>query len=413
MIPKDWGNATVYDPFLADVTAQCLIQTGRITIPQSVLNRLGWWQIALQAPNYASSLVIQKYDFATYEWLNSTSFRVGNTTRASISIERGSSFPAVVNYVNATWALPNGTPWSLEKLGPSTNGTVRTSSHVIDASASGNWELTVAWTNGTEVAYADSHFVVYHRATIAPIYPLIETEDGQVVAEVLRYADAETGEYLTDDSATVAANWSVAKVTFVPNLAKKWWEADLNTSLIAPGAHIVRVNASMAYFDNSWCAFVVRSYIRTRLTSPNVPWTNSGWNQTSALTFLFEAYNHASGLWIPVTNTSGDILLYTNWSLGAWRAEESSTSGVYAVFIDTGALPAGNWVLNITIAKSNYQTGHALLTLIVSRPLIKAAVDGTGPHSVLRVGKATSFTLRYHVLNGTTGISGATVLSFR
>jgi hypothetical protein len=45
--PTDWENATVFDPFLNDVTSQCTLGIGFVTIPESLLDILGWWKVEL------------------------------------------------------------------------------------------------------------------------------------------------------------------------------------------------------------------------------------------------------------------------------------------------------------------------------------------------------------------------------
>jgi hypothetical protein len=49
--PTDWENATIYSPFSIDVTTQCQISEGRVLIPTSLLDDLGWWEVDLQSPN--------------------------------------------------------------------------------------------------------------------------------------------------------------------------------------------------------------------------------------------------------------------------------------------------------------------------------------------------------------------------
>lgn len=54
--PIDWENLTVSDPFLSDLTSTCTIDSGYLFVPTSIINRLGWWEVKLESPNYAKSI---------------------------------------------------------------------------------------------------------------------------------------------------------------------------------------------------------------------------------------------------------------------------------------------------------------------------------------------------------------------
>ncbi|MFX1485127.1 MAG: hypothetical protein ACFFCP_18255, partial [Promethearchaeota archaeon] len=66
--PRDWKNITVLDPFLSDVTTSCALDTVSITIPEFLLDRLGWWKITCDAPNYAYSAEVERYDSGLPGW---------------------------------------------------------------------------------------------------------------------------------------------------------------------------------------------------------------------------------------------------------------------------------------------------------------------------------------------------------
>jgi len=364
--PWDWANATVLDPFSADVTAQCSIGPGLVTVPQSVLSLLGWWQVTLQAPNYLKAVVTQKYNSQSSSWSNESSFRSDNVTRALVNIGTQESVPEDLSNVNATWVLPNGSVWADESLSGGASGWISSSSHVIDSWAAGSWSVIVSWSNGSEIAYGNVLLGVYHRATLFAVYDEIETDAGLVITSLVRLTDSETGRYLMDDSVSVVGNWSGADTVFLPNVGKNWWEGSFDTSLVEPGLYVVRVNASRPYYDGSYCLFVIRSTAETRLASPNSPWSSCAWNSTLQLTFAYEVLDFESHVWIPVTNSSGDVHAGLNWTAGHWSVSRNETLGVYVFIVDTGSQPSGNWLLNFTFTKPAHQPQQLLIMLLVS-----------------------------------------------
>jgi hypothetical protein len=266
--PTDWETPLVYNPFLNDVTGQCIISTGRITLPTSILDRLGWWQIILEAPNYAKSISIQKYNDSSGVWDNSTQFRSGNTTRTQVTLGTDISTPDLSNPINLTWSLPNASIWSEESLTGGFNGQVNSTSWMLGAlnTSAGQWSVSVSWTNGTEVAYGTASFDMYHTATLTPKYAEIQTESGLVVTNFLYYVDADNSEYLMDEVATIEGNWSSSTLAFNPNLLHNWWETNFDTAAVGGGVHLVIVNASRPYFDNVSCLFAIESTLLTEFT---------------------------------------------------------------------------------------------------------------------------------------------------
>jgi hypothetical protein len=291
-IPTDWENPLVYNPFLNDVTGQCIISTGRITLPTSILDRLGWWQITLEAPNYAKSISIQKYNESSGLWDNGILFRTGNTTRTQVTLGTDVSTPNLSNPVNLTWSLPNASIWSEESLTGGFNGQVNSTSWVLGAlnTSAGEWSVSIYWTNGTEVAYGTASFDMYHTATLTPKHAEIQTESGLVVTNFLYYIDVDNGEYLMDEVATIEGNWSSSTLTFNPNLLHNWWETDFDTAAVGGGVHLVIVNASRPYFDNVSCQFAIESTLLTEFTLfvDSGPPIEVGLNEKHSYEFRYE-----------------------------------------------------------------------------------------------------------------------------
>ncbi|MHA2132538.1 MAG: hypothetical protein ACW99J_01625 [Candidatus Thorarchaeota archaeon] len=363
--PFDWENVTVFDSFMDNVTEHCTITPGSILISGSALDRVGWWEAELQSPNYAKSIITQK--FSSGDWIAEDVFWPGNQTRTAISLGTSSSTPPQSDDVSITWLMPNGTEWHAESASGGSNGLVNGSSVVVGPNNStvGVWSVVIEWDNGTEVAYDAAMFAIHHRANLTAVYTLIETETGMIVSGSVQYSDLDTGVSMLDGYATIASNWSSGQVSFEPNLAKEWWEAALDTSLVGFGNHIVIVNASKQFYGNATCAFSVSVITKTRLTSPNLPWTLAIWNTTATLVLNYEGYDHNTETWSPITNASTDVYIWTNWTVGGWSVVEQPTPGVYHLLVDTSVLPAATRILNITCSRPDHEFQQVELSLIV------------------------------------------------
>ncbi|TFF94960.1 hypothetical protein EU546_04200 [Candidatus Thorarchaeota archaeon] len=257
--PIDWNNLTVYDPFLNDVTSQCGVSSDMVEISGAILSRLGWWELTLQSPNYAKSLDTQKFYSNVSSWLDSTVFRTANLTRVRANIGTTMDTPLLVDPVNFTWYLPNGSVWTSESLVFDSSDEANSSSHMIgtDNSTAGEWTVTLAWTNGSEIALGSAAFVVIHSSSLEITVDEIEVSLGEVFSNFVKFRDKETGQYLTEDYVTVIANWTTGPIIFSQNLVRNRYEADFDTSGLAYGISTVIVTADSLYHDTASSEFTV------------------------------------------------------------------------------------------------------------------------------------------------------------
>lgn len=367
VFPKDWENATVSDPFLTPRTASCDIGVGYITVPTSLIDSLGWWEFRLDSPNYAKSLVTQKYDPDTTDWSDETIFRIGNSTRTQVAIGTSTQTPTTIENVNITWSYPSGDQWTNESLSGGVAGLLNGSSHefLSGASPAGVWTVAVEWINGTEVAYAITSFEVHHVALLVADPPLIETNAGETITGIVRYADEDTGAYLMDSTATLSANWSMSTLYLVPNPVNNWWQVQLDTSTIGAGSFKVQVNAVRPYYDAVSCYILIESVNVTRLNSPNAPWSSAKWGSIIPLTLNYESYFYPTSTWSPVTNNS-DVEVAVDWPEGFWNVNEDIIPGIYLIDLDTTGNPSGTYLLNVTFSKPYHESKQIVLTLIIS-----------------------------------------------
>ncbi|MFW9832782.1 MAG: hypothetical protein ACFFEK_02210, partial [Candidatus Thorarchaeota archaeon] len=405
VFPNDWENITVSDPFLTDLTGSCTIGSGYLIAPTSIIDRLGWWEIKLESPNYVKSIKTQILDGG---WSDNTLFRIGNTTQAAITIGTDTEVMGFLTNVDVIWFNPSDQIWNQDTISGGTLGQITSPSMIFNSSSpAGEWWVEVYWTNGTEVAYDRANFALWHSANLVADPSEITTEAGLTVKGIVRYTDAEIPMNILDASASVVANWSGSTIPFVANPVQNWWEADFDTSITGAGDFVIVVNATRPFYDDISCQILVQSINATRLTSPNAPWTAAEWGSDVSLTFKFESYDHATEMWIPVPDT-GDVTVSVNWTVGYWSVSESATPGVYIMDLNTNSVTAGTWLLNTTFSKPYHELKTILLTLILSPMTSSLAVTGELSERV-DIETPTPVKLRYSLSNGTP-ITGANVV---
>jgi hypothetical protein len=88
--------------------------------------------------------------------------------------------------------------------------------------------------------------------------PSIEIESGEQFTAAIYVYDQDNGNPILD-GVTVVGNWSTEEIIFSPNLAKGWFEADFNTSMIGTGSFTLVVNASLPFYDTN--QFVINVFV--------------------------------------------------------------------------------------------------------------------------------------------------------
>jgi len=404
--PADWENVTVSDPFLTDLTGTCTIGSGYVSVPTSIIDRLGWWEIKLESPNYAKSIRSQIFDIT---WKDVTTFRIGNTTHADITIGTAIQVLGSLTNVNVTWFNPSNIIWFNESISGGSSGRIFSTNKTFASGSSpaGEWWVEVCWTNGTEVAYDRARFELHHTANLLAEPSEITTDAGSIFKGIVRYTDGDTGEHLMDASVTMSGNWSASSIPFNANQLQDWWEADFDTSVVGAGEFAIFVTASRLYYDDVSCLILVHSINITRLTSPNAPWTAAEWGSFVSLTFRYEAYHSPTDTWSHVKNESS-VSASINWTSGYWSVSEDSDLGVYSITLNSSVVDSGTYLLNATFSKPHHQSKTLLLTLIVSPVTSSLSLIGEG-FARVNLDQEHGLTLRY-IDSGGSPISGASVI---
>jgi hypothetical protein len=401
--PSDWENVTVFDPFLNDVTSQCTVSVGQTLIPTSILDRLGWWQFQFESPNYALDIRAQILDGGS--WFDSSLYRSGNITRASVIIGTLTEAPMLDDAVNVTWYQPDESVWSQASVTSLTSSVANTTQRTLVGSTTvaGEWTVTAVWTNGTEVALGATVFSLYHAASLeVPTgYETVETDSGLTISNFVYLTDADTGDYLLEDSATVTANWSTSTVVFTQDLVKNWWRAEFDTSLIGGGEFTVVVTANLPYFDPVTTQFTIITTMETRLEVANagaVP-VEKGLNEVFTARIEYELLNGS-----PIVGASIDVSHSGPGGGLTWNSFIDYANGTYSVDLVCGI--SDTYPITITLSKSYHYDASDTFTLIIGETGTSfTLLNGTA--DVLVFGGEYNLVVEYrnstgHLLSGAT-----------
>ncbi len=402
--PDDWENATIYDPQSSDVTSQCEFAQGVVTIPTALLiDRLGWWFISIESPNYLDSLIPEIYELDGDQWTSESIYRSGNRSRIAVSIGSGANIPDPLNLVNITWIMPDGSTWFDESVSGGSLGVIHSDELVFGSlnTTAGQWQALVAWTNGTELAFGSISFEVNHGTILSPYTSSIEAPLGTNITNFIYFQDAENGAFITDPAATITANWSSTTVNFVPNPILNRWYGTFNTSLVGSGIHLVVVNASGPYFDDASCTFNVSiPFVNNDLTIDNPTPGELGIGDIHLATFT---YSDTYGIGIPDADVS---IQYTGTAGGVtWTEPVDLGDGDYSVAFT--AVHSGSYVITITASKAQYEVSSDALSMSVGDKTTLMDLEN-GTSAVIGFGESYRLVVSY--VNGTGhGLEGANV----
>ena len=353
--PSDWENFTVFDPFLTDVTSSCVLDSHSITIPDSVLDWVGWWKITSDAPNYASSAFVERYDSG---WTDESIFHSNDIARLSVSLRTTSETPLLTNPVNFTWALSNSTSWYESSTTGGVGGNTSSSAVTFGPTntTAGIWGVIYHWSNGSELAYDCENFALHHTAILELVYSdTLETKVGLPISVFLRFLDADNGLYILNDGATVVGNWSGGNVTFVADIVKNWWQADFDTGLLGPGDYTVSIVSAAPYFETVPLVITIKLQSLANLDPPAGPLTPLIYGRQYSYDFFYSMAHNGTGLDEASVNITEDG--------SQWASIENTGNGHYELTITPMA--TGDYSIRITFSKVGYETESHVLSFLV------------------------------------------------
>ncbi|MFW9926827.1 MAG: hypothetical protein ACFFDM_08680 [Candidatus Thorarchaeota archaeon] len=249
--PTDWENASVADPFGNVVTEESIINSYFVEVPSGVVDSVGWWSINFDSPNYAKTISTQIGESGSI-WHDESVFRNGDALRCEVSLGTDVVSLATVDKLELFWYDSSGILWSSEEIENVNSSVVVSSGLTLGPSNStpGIWMVSAFWSNGSEIAFGNALFEVRHRLNIIAHTPNIEIELGEQFTAAIYLYDQDNGNPILD-GANVVGNWSTADVIFNANLARGWYEADFNSTMIGTGSFTMIVRVSLSFFDTN------------------------------------------------------------------------------------------------------------------------------------------------------------------
>ncbi|MFW9961178.1 MAG: hypothetical protein ACFFDV_09175 [Candidatus Thorarchaeota archaeon] len=256
--PHDWYNPIVVDPFGNNVTSQLIIGTNFAEIPSGIASLVGWWSVRLSGPNYVSSVSIQAQRATSLVWEDATICRSGDRVRCVGTIGHDSELTGDISDFEFNWYQPTGGVWWSETLDEFNDSAITTEGTTLGPynASIGMWSVTLSWSNGTEVAYDFASFELRHELIVFAQTPSIEIEPGDEFTAAIFIYDQDNGNPILDGASAVG-NWTTGDISFSPNLAKGWWEADFNSSAIGTGDFVLMVIVTMPYYEVGTCSINV------------------------------------------------------------------------------------------------------------------------------------------------------------
>ena len=401
--PSDWENASIKDPFGAEVTGQSIVGLGSIEIPMGAVDSVGWWTVEMNGPNYARTITTQVYGVGS--WEDNYVFWSGNRIRCKVIVGTQTVSPSSVSDLEVEWYGPSDNLWASEVDSNMTGSVIVSVGRTLGPfnATPGEWLVSAFWTNGTEVAFGSTGFEVRHRLTVFSYTPHVEAELDENFTVAVYLHDQDDGNPILS-GANVVGNWSGMQIQFSPNLAKGWYEADFNTSLTGAGSFVIVVNATMPYHSESNCTVTVDVLTLTVMTVLGNQFVeiSPGGSYEATFRFMF-----LDGTGIMDANVS--VFSWTG-PLGGLQYNDtqpvSGEPGNYSIRF-TGEF-GGVYVITVTGAKQNHATAATSLYLIVGAVSTKLEVAGAGLPGVLYYNQTYTFSLFYGTIESV-GIEGATV----
>lgn len=367
--PIDWIDGRVYDPFFVEVSDQCIDQEGFLKVPESVLNRLGWWLITFKSPNYAQSFSSQIWNSTDSRWYNTTSYASGNLTRALASL--GSEYPVDSNLeaIYFRWRMPNGTIWHNVTIDSTNPGSIISQELKLAGSntTAGQWRIELFWTNGTELALSCISYTVRHELSVQPVQASIKTEVGETINVLVRLEDADNGDLVMSGPTIVTMEWAESTFEFVPNILRNWWEASVDTSLRPAGTYTMNASVSSPYFWSTYCTIELKSVFSTNLDPPDGPVEPLVFGRSHSFTFAYSLKLNGSDV------SRADVSV-SEFGTGDYEVTEAE-NGVYNLTITPESL--GNQSLALTFDKEGCESQQYIFTYLVVRVPIQVSIESS------------------------------------
>ena len=358
--PSDWQNFTILDPFLTDVTLECTFDSNFLDIPTILLDRLGWWKILCESPNYASIAITERYEIGTMSWNSETIFHSNDIARVSISFNSNGEIPFLSDPVNFTWKLPNSSLWYESSTISDASGSAESTPITFGPAntTAGTWSVVYHWTNGSEIAYDYVNLTLYHQAALQVVFSeKLETVVSQPVTVIIRFFDLENGLFLLNDGAEVIGTWAAGVVDFVPNVVQNWWQADFDTSLVGAGNFDVIISSAAPYFETTPLIITIKSQFLSSIDPPNGPLEPLIYGHQYSYDYFYSIDYNGSGV--------ADALVEISGEGSEWASITDEGNGHYNLTVVPWGLR--DYSLYISFSKVGHQNQTHVLSFLVNK----------------------------------------------
>ncbi|NOR39486.1 MAG: hypothetical protein GQ580_07860, partial [Candidatus Thorarchaeota archaeon] len=238
----------------------------------------------------------------------------------------------------------------------------------------------------------------------SPVVAHIDAETDAIVTCAIWLRDADTNDYLLDDQCTVVGNWSGEPIIFQRNLAKSWWESDLNTSLVVLGNHTIWVNATRPYYSSSNCTILVEVTSPSLFSHQGLDYVDANLGSSYNAVFRY-SYTDDTGIadaLIEVVSITGPVGGLTYGSTIAVPGQLGNYSIEFQVEI------GGSYSVVVRASKDGHNTETASFNIVASGIGTNFLLLN-GSSDVMNVG--TDYQLALQYLNSTgEALSGAEVV---
>ncbi|MFW9834028.1 MAG: hypothetical protein ACFFEK_08550, partial [Candidatus Thorarchaeota archaeon] len=203
--------------------------------------------------------------------------------------------------------------------------------------------------------------------------------------------DQDTGTPILS-GATIVANWSGAAIPFSPNLAKGWWEADVNSSSAGIGFFTMIVNATMPYHSMTSYSITVEITTVTILTIVGSQYIELDPDDTYNVTIR---YMFLTGVGIDGANVS--VLTFNGPQNGLLFTDGQSVPGESGNYtIEFTASLSGTYFITLTATKPALSPAATSFYIIVGAVPTEIDISGVPPPDVLYYNETCTISLFYH-----------------
>jgi hypothetical protein len=247
-----WDNPAVENPFSSDVTDDIIINSHYIELPTGLVDSSGWWRISFDSPNYIPEMTTQILNESEMVWEDASVLHPSDIFRCHVVMGTDSELLSSVDNLLISWFTPAGSMLTQEIISIQNDTLIVSSSFSLSPanSSPGVWSVSAIWSNGSAAGVRIDTFQVHHELNIISETPNVQLELGEVFTAAVYVYDQDNGNQIFD-GVSVFGNWSTQNVDFSPNMARGWFEADFNTSIIGHGDFIIVINVIAPYYDSN------------------------------------------------------------------------------------------------------------------------------------------------------------------